>query len=124
MSKRVDTPYVIPLPSDRLWTDAPLIDSITEIAISPVTLALSTAKRIVPDNRRRWALGIIQPSPASSLQVSPWPEIAAFPFIFLSGTTPIAWLKLFDYGPLVCSSWYAFASGAMTIRVVELLRKG
>lgn len=111
------------MPSDRIWTDGPFINSITTPLVTDVVLTMSQKKQIATLNVRRWAIGFVQPAFPQSANLAPWPEVADFVFANLTGTTQSLWYTIFNYGTLVANSWWIIPNASFTLRVVEMVRK-
>lgn len=107
---------------DSLWFDPQLINAANSIQISQVFLPASVPTLLARPSGSRWMLGVTQPPSGSIIEIAPWGDVSAYPFVNLTVNGPDVWLKLWDFGPIIMSSWYGNSQSDITVRVTEIIR--
>lgn len=111
------------IPSDRLWFDPMMLTAATYPKFTPVTMPFAATAQIAPADANRWAIGFSFGSLATGTLIAPWSDIDSYGFATQTLGVTLLFYTLFDFGPLVCSSWYGKATSVQTIRLIELIRK-
>lgn len=120
--KPLSVPVPLWLPSDRAWLDPRLVARNLYVQITDVTLAMGAVSPLLPINYDRWAVGfVIGPGMGTTFKVGPWSDVSDNTGWGILSASPV-WFKQIDYGPLIGSSWFGFASSAGVARVVEIIR--
>ena len=113
----------IAYPSDRLWFDPRVIVANTYQVFVDVVIPSNTSTQILKPNINRVMFGFATTATASTLNISPWPDVDTVAFFSLSPSTNQKMFTLFDFGPLITFGWYGFSGIGVTARMIEILRK-
>lgn len=115
---------VVPVLRPEAWYDPRIVDASSEIIYTNQPLLNNAIVQIAPANTMRYWFGVSMGTGFATLKFAPWPDPDIFTFKELNGQNLFYSFSLFDYGPLVCQRWYIAGAPGLSIRTIQIMRRG